>query len=987
MKAFKFGLLIVLAGVMLLPGSGAGSPARAAPGSAQPPAAAQGDGLEVFLSLPVEPPSPDVPAGLTPQKALEYARRLTQQQAEPLLAELRALRARGVVTAFEVSTGLHGIVVHLAEGGRGLDELARLPGLSAVMPRQDAVSCGRSAVDAMQRQLLAASQARAVRDAGVGAAPQATNPSIDVYHYPDNSYGEISGYAAGNTTVTLRIYRADGSPRVTQTGTSYGDGWYDFYPSYHSCPSSGYDWVPHTGDTVEVSAAGNTASTVVAPISVWADPVADVVAGVTAPGRSVLVEAHYPAGSPCQWASSSVTVGTDAGGSFSASFVGTADLDRSSWAYAYARDPNGNSTYLFAYAYSLHTNFYDGQNFSGYLKPGVSFTADLKRGGSTISTVAGTTESYGYFYGDFGQPMQPGDVVEVTGGGVAVSMTVAGLSNLGLDPAANSVSGTTAPGRRVEADFYTAYYWPSYNGCSWNYDCASATADGSGHFGLAAGFDWKRGDVVYLYIYDEQGNYQYTGELYAPLIIADSHGWAVDGTWPEPGVHLYGTLRDSGGTVKGTGETWAYGDFSLYLGAQMLPGDQVEVTDGITPRSTTVSDVTARVNSDADTIYGHTPGGRLTVYFYNQDLDNGWQYEYCHELSVGPGDYSLNVSGDANLNASSWANVYFTGGDGHKTHASGHAFWVFSQKDAQHVSGYTVEPSTAVSVTLRDGDGNVKGIGGGASEGQYGFFFVTVPATILSGDRLDVTAGGWSAQVPIPDLTANLDPPGNRVYGRAVPDEIVYLMLLHRDKWSHSEYFYHTRADASGDYSYALAGYWPYNCSPVQAGDRCAQAMASYYNGQGHEVDVHGAPPPDAAPDAYESDDTYGQASIYSGPQSHTFDEDPDDDWVKLTVPAEDVADGIVYRFSTYNLGWHMATRVRLYRPDGTTLIWDYTADEDWGRGLTQDWMPATPGDYYLDVSSPGYQYTGYCDAVYDLRILPLRDVVYLPVITRSYEK
>ena len=193
-------------------------------------------------------------------------------------------------------------------------------------------------------------------------------------------------------------------------------------------------------------------------------------------------------------------------------------------------------------------------------------------------------------------------------------------------------------------------------------------------------------------------------------------------------------------------------------------------------------------------------------------------------------------------------------------------------------------------------------------------------------------------------------------------------------------------AGTSGNYSASFNGlYWSRDCSAVDVGHRCTQPAVRYYNSAGHQVWLEGPSPQPVGPDIYESDNISTTARAYTGIQSHTFHTITDTDWITFTVPQADVDDGVPYRIETLNLGWGMATRVRLYATDGTTLLGEWTGYEDDGRGVSVLWTPTAAGTYYLEVSPPSSSYAAYCDAVYDLMILSVRGQIYLPLVTRGY--
>ncbi len=111
-------------------------------------------------------------------------------------------------------------------------------------------------------------------------------------------------------------------------------------------------------------------------------------------------------------------------------------------------------------------------------------------------------------------------------------------------------------------------------------------------------------------------------------------------------------------------------------------------------------------------------------------------------------------------------------------------------------------------------------------------------------------------------------------------------------------------------------------------------------------------------PDAYEADNTMGQAkefdfALSSFSQSRNFYVPADHDWLKLTVQA-----GAVYTFATSNLGPLADTVLTLYAEDGTTLL----AENDDAEANVQDslivWTaPLTPLEQtvYLVVWETAY--------------------------------
>jgi len=957
----------------------------------QPPAPPQ----DYLVALPLALPDPaDIPAGLPPEVGAGYARILTERQARPILAELERLRAEGLIAGFEVRPDLHGIVVAGATV-RALEELSRLPQVTAVMPyvAERPPACALAAAQALQEQVLGLSRAAASVShlQAAGLAPQATDPSINAY-VPPGSTGNTWTYVWGRTTpttiVTMRILRG-GRVIATQSTTSYGDGYYSFYPSWQTCPTSGYNWSLRPGDVVEVTAHGNTVSTVIVDMRAWVDPVANTVAGRTAPGRSVEIWLWYPGSDLCSRNVVTQTVSTDGSGNFTANF---GDFDRKASATIYARDANGNSTYYDYFPAYRVSGYFNGSYFWGYLKPEVDFTATLRRSGNIISTYSGRSSATNAYSGWFTDTIQPGDVISVSGGGVNIQYTATSLS-VTLDHINNRATGTTGAGRRVLAGFYKRTWGYPYlsTTCRSYYACASTTADTTGAFTLNTALDLVRGDSAYFTVYDDEGNYQY-GQRPVPAIVANLAWSGVSGYWGNPNAgYVTVTLKASDDTVKATKSwVWVYswdGWFSTWMGSTILPNDIIEVTDGAVTETMRVQDLTARLNGATGHLTGKAYNGHLVAQLWDFRRESGYWYSYCNETDVTGNAYDFTFS-EARVGGQDFAQVWNTGPDGHYTSRYAFAFTVNAKKEGDYVYGYSETPYTPVTVTLQRGGSPIAVYTTTSYSSGYYYAYLSsgTPVTITQGDVVQVRTGdGVSVSLLIPLLTLNADVANNRIYGKSPANEPVWPEVRRPYNWGYYSHAWIVNADSSGNYSASFNGlYWSYDCSSVNVGHRCIQPAVYYYNAAGHRVWLEGPYPPPVGPDIYESDDISTTARAYTGIQSHTFHTVTDTDWVTFTVPQADVDNGVPYRIETFNLGWGMATRVTLYDANMNWLStwWGY---EDRGRGVSARWTPSAAGVYYLEIAPPSSSYGGYCDAVYDLMILPVRGQIYLPLVLRNY--
>lgn len=979
--------------VLLITPSSAALSVPTSPAPSLPRTAPPSPSESYLIALPVlQPVLGEVPPGLTPRQAADYAHGLIYRQAASIVRDLKRLRAKGAIADFEVRADLHGVVVEGITSG-ALDSLNRLNTAVAVTPLGDQPPvCATAAAQAFSEQVfglssVAARFARSVQT--TGAALLATNPSVDVYVQPGNNQTSISGYTAPTMTVDVRILRG-GQAIATRSGKSDSKGFYYFYSYWQSCPSAGYDWRLKPGDVVEVTAGGNTVSTVVARLSAWVDPMVNTVAGRTDPSRAVEVRLSDYSGDPCMSTSPSMTVPTDGGGNFAADFSSQADFDSRASASVYARDANGNSTYATFYAYRVASRF-GSDSIWGYINPDVAFTATLKRGSSVVSVINGQSSALGYYSGSFTDTIQAGDVIVVSGGGTSMQYTATSF-DVTLDPVANQAAGTTGAGRTVGGWFYKRDSgWIVQTTCSWASDCQSAVANASGAFALPTTLNLVRGDYASFSVVDAAGNFQYADQRPVPVIVAEFPWGGISGYWGDPGAGSVDVIHErsdgSGHTAWDVDvDSWD-GEFDTWSG-NIGPGDVIQVTDGAVTETMTVHTTTARLDGDTGHLAGSAYNGHLLVKMWDFQRDVGWWRLNCVEANVTGGTYDLTFGG-AQVGAQDDADVWSSGPDGHYTYLYPNAFAVSVLKEDDEVWGYSETPRARVTITLKNSV-TTKAIYTGTTYGD-GYFNARlsngVPVIIAEGDTLQVQTGdGDDATLTIPELTANVDVANNRVYGRSPASEPVEAQIRRtysRGWWGRSD---NTTADGSGDYySDSFDGlYWSRDCSPVDTAHPCAQAAATYYNAADHEIEVEGPEPAPVGPDIYESDNTSGTASAYTAIQAHTFHVYSDTDWVSFTVPAMDVTKPASYVLETKGLGWGMDTYLYLYDVDGSTLL---AEDDDGGEDLASriEWTPPATGTYYIKVEPLDSDNTGYCDAIYDLEIMPVRAKVYLPLVVRDY--
>jgi hypothetical protein len=619
----------------------------------------------------------------------------------------------------------------------------------------------------------------------------------------------------------------------------------------------------------------------------------------------------------------------------------------------------------------------------------------LGHNGVVSTSVDIQTDATGYFWANLSQMIHAGDTVTATGGGATVVYVATDVADVNFDATTDQVTGVTTAGRQVQVSAYKRYGMSNYyvaTACAYSYDCAMATADGAGAFTVDLNNDFARGDYGYVYVYDAQGNYQYNYGHNFPAIIADLGYRDVRGYWQQPYAILTVILRDSGGVVKST-TTGVYvdsdGEFSTYM-SSMVPGDSLEVGNGVATETMTIQNTTAVLGSGG--LSGSAYDGTLLTYLYDFRRLPNYSTTYCDISQVAGGVYTLPFTG-TQIGPWDYAYVWNAGPDGHYTMRRPRTFSVEVEKGDHYVSGYTAQPNTPMTITLLRGGSPVAT--GTTTSSYSGYYWVglyaTQTVTIAQGDTVRVVAGNdGNADILVPALTAYADGVNNRIYGVAPASEWVYAMIRRTYRsgwwgWSQSAI-----ADAGGNYSANFDNrYWSRDCSAVDASHPCTQPAVDYYAPAEHLISYEGPYPDAVGPDIYEVDNTYTQATPYAGVQSHSFHIITDTDWISFTVPAADIANQVRYQVKTFNLGWGMATQVRIYHANTLWMpLVDVTGYENEDTGIGVDiswWIPPEAGVYYVEILPPSSSYAAYCDAIYDIMIFAQRNKVFLPLVLRNY--
>lgn len=241
----------------------------------------------------------------------------------------------------------------------------------------------------------------------------------------------------------------------------------------------------------------------------------------------------------------------------------------------------------------------------GYTTAGASVSVTLRdSGGSTKATATTTSSSNGYYSVSFWSVgIVPGDMVYVTVAGRTISVRVENLTAR-VEPSTDYVRGTAPANRNL---------WISVSsnpGCNYTSFDQWTTSDSAGNYvaNLAGSGNILRGDYVRIFVVDANNN----GTMivrYAPIARVYNLYDQVSG-YTAPNAAVTAVLKNSSGGTKETRTTTAnyYGYYYAYFSTAAVVGDRIEVTTDGETMAVSVVTLTARVDANANTVFGSGPG-------------------------------------------------------------------------------------------------------------------------------------------------------------------------------------------------------------------------------------------------------------------------------------------------------------------------------------------------------------------------------------------
>ncbi len=389
------------------------------------------------------------------------------------------------------------------------------------------------------------------------------------------------------------------------------------------------------------------------------DPDTEIVSGMADEGATVYVWPHATG--------QQLTMTAGSRGSWEADFTGIFDIAPGEGGRAEVRDDTGNATAVDWYVLKPHfAVFPEWEYIEGWEWPAGAVvhltiddpatlqSPDYSGDEPVVPTPWDPNQLWVQFNFANTYDMKPGDIVSLDDGVTARAHTVRNLGVTAVDESADTVAGTAEAGE-------TVHVWPHATGQQLQVMADAAgvwLADFSGVFDLVGG-EGGRSEVR-----DEQGN-STAVDWYVPnprFVVFPEWEWFDGLDWPD-GATVTITVDGKPECTTAQQSPGFFFNGSFGEGCDLVIGDTVTFTDGVTTRTHTVRNLSVSdANAETDTVLGGAdPGATVRVWPHGHDqytleitaFDDGtWSADFG---SVGfnlvPGIYGRSQVEDEDGNA------------------------------------------------------------------------------------------------------------------------------------------------------------------------------------------------------------------------------------------------------------------------------------------------------------------------------------------------
>lgn len=389
-----------------------------------------------------------------------------------------------------------------------------------------------------------------------------------------------------------------------------------------------------------------------------------------------------------------------------------------------------------------------------------------------------------------------------------------------VDAGHDTIESTAPGGASVEAYAYS----PAGSGSPTK--ITTAAGDGSWRVDFSGVFDVQPGGTANAVVRDSDGDATTVSKQPALLYARLTNDWFNVTGFGSDSALAY-TLRSApGGSVlaNGTVMTDDWGSAFVYGVGDLVPGQQLTVTDGAVTKDLTFTDVKiTSVDAAADAVTGTAPAGSdLEVSVYRSPSSYT-----LHATAGADGKWLADFTGSFDLDGGTSVTAVVRDGDGDATSVDRQpaVLQVSLTWGDAFVTGMT--PNASVTFTLRDTPGGAVLASGSQTASSYGTASWYPPGSFAPGMELSVDDGSSRKALTISALTITaIDARGASVSGTASPGAHVSVYVRNSSLASPTR---EVVADATGNWSADFAGLFDLHG---------VTALASIFDGDGDYTSV-----------------------------------------------------------------------------------------------------------------------------------------------------
>lgn len=628
-------------------------------------------------------------------------------------------------------------------------------------------------------------------------------------------FDEVVGYDAPGIIVQGALYSAGGALKgAASATTNLTDGGYILIFG-QGTPA---DIIP--GDRVVVT----TTQTITAPVlalDAHVNIAADTVSGHAPAGRRVRVVVSHPGPAGVGWYVRHTTA--DTAGSFQVSFGDIVNLEAGDEFWITVGD-NISATAIYARPRHVLVDQY-ADRVEGVVSLGEEVqVALLDAAGAILEEHAlRAHETTGAFEVYFTHDVLPGQRARVAGQSITTTVEVLDFTaQVQIDTDRLLVHGP--PSARL-------YGWYSTQQAESIYLNFQTDTAGSAEIPLA-GYDLRDGDDGSLYHTDAQGNINYF-KFRQPVLAANTRQGRVL-SWfdrnSDAAIFLYdgaGTLKESASvrsSPAGFADWWPAGG--------LREGDRI-VLECCRGRRAQLQllPLSARASVAQNLLLGTAPASSVVLgEIIRRDPISGKESQYeKSSLSDASGAFSIPLDEIVHLHAGDRFRVWWQHADGDWMLVDHYAPQITVNQTESAVYGVGLDYHASVTITLYDAGGILKAAKTAPSD-RYSYLPWTVlPAQVLFGDRVRLSDGQQTIDIPVDALSVDIDPLADRLTSRGLPNAELSIWVEHPPElggWDKRA----GQSDADGRFTMEYAG-----SLDLQAGDRVLVEQA---NPAGHRIGI-----------------------------------------------------------------------------------------------------------------------------------------------------